>query len=130
MKKIYKIILVMLIFIITISMIPSYSNAFSLGDILDSGKDFLNQGGGATTVVAPKEEQLEPLSDAVSGILLTIAVVVTLISAVIMGINFVIQSVEDKAKIKESMVPWIIGIFVSFGAFGIWKITMGIFYQL
>ena len=32
------------------------------------------------------------------------------------------KNVEEKAKIKESMVPWIIGIFVSFGAFGIWKI--------
>ena len=47
-----------------------------------------------------------------------------------MAINFAIQSVEDKAKVKESMVPWIIGIFISFGAYGIWKITMTIFYGM
>ena len=31
-------------------------------------------------------------------------------------------------SVKESMVPWMIGILVSFGAYGIWRITMGIFY--
>lgn len=66
----------------------------------------------------------------ISGILLTIAVAVTLISSVIMGINFAIQSVEGKAKIKESMVPWIIGIVISFGAYGIWKITINVFMGL
>ena len=44
-----------------------------------------------------------------------------------MGINFMVQSVEDKAKIKESMIPWVIGIIISFGAFGIWQITINIF---
>ena len=80
--------------------------------------------------MTPSESGLQNLSKSISNVLLTIAVSVTLISAAVMGINFTIQSVEDKAKIKESMVPWIIGIFISFGAYGIWNITMQIFYNL
>jgi len=37
---------------------------------------------------------------------------------------------DYKAKIKESMVPWMIGILVSFGAYGIWRITMSVFYGI
>ena len=38
--------------------------------------------------------------------------------------------VISRAKIKEAMVPWVIGIFVSFGAYGIWKLVMNIFYKI
>ena len=130
MKIIKKIGFTVLIFITVISSIPIYSNA--LGTVIDSGNDFLNQGssGGSAAAVTPSEENIKKISNTVSNVLLAIAVAVTLISAVVMGINFVVQSVEEKAKIKESMVPWIIGIFISFGAFGIWKMTMSIFYKL
>jgi H+/Cl- antiporter ClcA len=111
---------------------PIYSNAATLDSVISSGDSFLNinNGENATPVITPDESKLQAISNTVSNILLTIALGVTLISAVIMGINFTIQSVEDKAKIKESMVPWIIGIIISFGAYGIWQITMGVFYDL
>lgn len=62
--------------------------------------------------------------------MLIIAVGVTLISIIIMGITFMTQSINDKAKIKEAMTPWLIGVFISFGAFTIWKITMNVFMKL
>ena len=37
-----------------------------------------------------------------------------------------IGSVEEKAKIKDSMVPFIIGCLVAFGAFGIWELAIQI----
>lgn len=127
MKNTIKMIFIILISTIFIISIPLYSSAFSFEDLVTSAKDFENegnQGGG----IAEKEPALQSLSNSVSNILLTIALGVTVISAAVMGINFAIQSVEDKAKIKESMVPWMIGILVSFGAYGIWKITMSVFY--
>ena len=48
--------------------------------------------------VLVKEADLHNLSNFVSGVLLTIAIGVTLISGMVMGINFMVQSVEDKAK--------------------------------
>ena len=129
MVKVIKKILPILISVMLIFSIPICSEASTLDDIITSGNDFLSQSS-SSTVGTPDESKLKDISATVSGILLTIAIVVTVISTVVMGINFVIQSVEEKAKIKESMVPWIIGIIISFGAYGIWKVTMGIFYQI
>lgn len=128
MKRITKIISIIIISILLTFNIPLYSKA--LESVIESGNDFLNLDSENVITMTPEEDKLQNISDSVSGVLLTIAVAVTLISVVIMGINFIIQSVEEKAKIKESMIPWVIGIFVSFGAYGIWKITMQIFYQL
>lgn len=126
MKDTIKIMFILLISIVLILNTPLYSTAFSFSDLFTAAKDFENEGNSGG--IENKETKLQEISKSVSNILLTIALAVTLISAVVMGINFVIQSVEDKAKIKESMVPWIIGILVSFGAYGIWNITMNVFY--
>ena len=90
-------------------------------------QDFISQGSGAQGV---DEGELKNISDTVSGVLLTIAVAVTFISIGAMGITFAVQTVEDKAKVKEAMVPWLIGVFISFGAYGIWKMVMTIFYNM
>ena len=126
MKNTIKLIFILLISIALIANIPLYSNAFSFSELFESAKDFEEEGNSGGAIV--EEPALQSISNSVSNILLTIALGVTVISAAVMGINFAIQSVEDKAKIKESMVPWMIGILVSFGAYGIWRITMGIFY--
>ena len=44
----------------------------------------------------------------------------------IIGIQFIVGSVDEKAKIKETLVPYVIGVFIIFSAFGIWKIVMSI----
>ena len=130
MKKTIQKIMIVLITIFLIFNIPSYSKAdFSFDSLLSDADDFISQGSSSSSQGITQGE-LKPISDSIANILLVIAVGVTLISAVMMAINFTIQSVEDKAKIKESMVPWIIGIFVTFGAYGIWRITMTIFYGL
>lgn len=132
MSKVMKFITIILMTTLLLFNMPIYSNAFD--SIISAGKDFLNpevpEGGSSTPIGTPSEDKLQALSNMVSNVLLTIALAVTLLSAVIMGISFAIQSVEDKAKIKESMIPWVIGIIISFGAYGIWRITMSIFYDL
>lgn len=128
-KKILTIIVIALLLMLNM---PLYSNAAKTDEIISAGDSFLSQAQPSLGSVAGTitDSELIELSNTVSGVLLVIALSVTLISGAVMGINFTIQSVEDKAKIKESMIPWIIGIFVSFGAYGIWKLTMGIFYIL
>lgn len=137
MNKKIRIILIILISTILIFKLPVYSIAddgpWSLDDVIKNADSFLNvpdESGKSIVINTPDEGELQKLSKSVSGVLLTVAFAVTFISIAVMGVNFAIQSVDDKAKIKEAMIPWIIGIFVSFGAYGIWKITMGIFYKL
>ena len=42
------------------------------------------------------------------------------------GIKLIKEAVEEKAKIKELMVPYIVGCIVMFSAFTIWKIVVTI----
>lgn len=128
MPRNVRILFILFLIVLLNLCIPIYSNALNLNEIVTGGQNFLTADGGGSLPV--DQNSLNKLSNSVSGILLSIAIIVTLVSAVIMGINFTVQSVEDKAKIKESMIPWVIGIIVSFGAFTIWKITMAIFYNI
>ena len=105
------------------------SGTLSIDSIFGGAKDFLSQGSGGTAA-GINEGEIKNISNVVSGILLTIAIAVTFISIAVMGVNFAIQTVEEKAKIKEAMVPWVIGIFISFGAYGIWQFVMKIFYSM
>lgn len=59
--------------------------------------------------------------DTIYNILLTIGIALTVIIGGILGIKFMIASAEDKAKIKEAMIPYVIGCIVIYGAFFIWK---------
>ena len=42
----------------------------------------------------------------------------------VLGIKFMAASAEDKAKIKESMIPYVVGCIVIYGAFFIWKLAI------
>ena len=128
MSKNIKLITTLVIAILVVLNLPIYSRANSLDEIMTNADNFLKTEN--SSVVTPSQEGIKNMSKTVSNVLLTIALGVTLISAVVMAIQFAFQSIEKKAQIKESMVPWVIGIFISFGAFGIWNITMSVFYQL
>lgn len=128
MIKYSKILIGIIVIMIGLSFPLKAYAKMTLDDILKGGNEFLKADEGTTLPV--DQSGIKSLSNTVSGILLSIAIIVTLVSAVVMGINFTVQSVEDKAQIKESMIPWVIGIIISFGAFSIWKITMSIFYNV
>lgn len=62
--------------------------------------------------------------DTIYNILLTVGIALTVIIGGILGIKFMMASAEDKAKIKEAMIPYVIGCIVIYGAFFIWKIAI------
>ena len=74
-----------------------------------------------------KEEDIKTISDDIYTILVTIAVIIAVIVGGVLGIQFLIASAEEKAKVKEALIPYIVGCVVAFGAFGIWKMVTSIF---
>ena len=52
--------------------------------------------------------------------------VLAVIIGIILGIQFMTGSVEQKAKVKDALVPYIAGCIIIFGAFGIWKLVVTI----
>ena len=64
--------------------------------------------------------------DAIYNILVIIGTVLAVIIGGVLGIKFMLASAEDKAKIKEALIPYIVGCIVIFGAFGIWAFVVKI----
>ena len=122
-KMLFKICLITLLVLCSLSL---YSTTCMADSSLD---DIMNNAGSESSTMIDQND-LKSLSNFISGVLLTIAIGVTVITGAIMGLNFITQSIEEKAKVKESMVPWIIGIIVSFGAFTIWEVAVNLFQSL
>ncbi len=128
-KMLFKICLITLLILCSLTLYSTTCMADgSLDDVMNNGNSFLNAGSESSTMI--DQNDLKSLSNFISGVLLTIAIGVTVITGAIMGLNFITQSIEEKAKVKESMVPWVIGIIVSFGAFTIWEVAVNLFQSL
>lgn len=92
----------------------------TIDDIISKGKEFVNpEGLKEKILVGP----LQNLSGSLYGILLAIAMVFSVIIGGVLGIELMVTSAQGKAKVKESLVVYVIACTVIFGAFAIWKIV-------
>lgn len=115
----------MLVFIILFSInVFNYSvSAFDTVDrVMIDAQNFLDKGSSALGKI--DQTTLSETSDFIYNLLLAIAVVVAVIVGMVIGIQFMTSSVEEKAKVKESLVPYVVGCVVIFGAFGIWRLAI------
>lgn len=99
----------------------SASAEHTLGEITSEAKGFLQKG---TVAIPFNEGNLKNASDTLFNILLGLATAAVVIIGVYLGVKFMMSTVEDKAKVKESLIPYIAGCVVVFGAFTIWKLAL------
>lgn len=109
-KKILKIII--LIFIIIALNITSISFAFSPGDLKPEANinttEITNMGSTIATVVR------------------TVGIIVAVIVLMIIGIKYMMGSVEEKAEYKKTMIPYVIGVVLLAGAVTIATVVVDI----
>lgn len=98
--------------------------AGSLDDVVGDADDFLAKADGKDDVIT--QGKLQSFSQTFYNILLTIGIVVAVLAGLIIGIKFMEGGVEEKAEIKELLIPYLVGCIVVFGAFAIWKIAVTI----
>lgn len=136
-KKICKIILILLIMQFIFA-IENVSQAGIWTDIMSAADKFLgigefayesdkitvNNGNGSGVTIISKKDYLQSTINDIYNILFPIAIIITVIMGVVLGIKFMLASAEDKAKLKESIIPYIAGCIVIYGAFGIWKLAI------
>ncbi len=131
MKKIlkkYLILLTIFLSIITINATILATDSteptpiISIGDIISQGKSFLADT--TTEGIGIDGKEVENAAESIYNILLGVGIIVTMAISVFLGAKFIMASAEEKADIKQSMLPFIIGTFVMFGAFGIWRILL------
>ena len=119
------IIIILLITFLLLSFSASYSrtNAAALSNIVSGADGFIQNGQGSSKI---DNEDIHNLSDSLYNILLIIGTIIAMIVGVVLGIQFITGSVEAKSKVKESLIPYVVGCIVIFGAFGIWKLAITI----
>ena len=123
-KYIFNIIFLVFFFIIILS-----SESLAANDsesiwsrIFSGGKNFVQD---AEPML--KSEEVRDISNTIYDVLFYIGMSISVIIGSVLGIKIILASAEEKAKIKEQLIPYIIGCFVIFGSFGIWKIAMKLF---
>lgn len=92
-----------------------------IDEIISSADKFLEYGD-ANSVL--NTTSIKPITDNLYNILFSIGMVIAVIVGLVLGIQFMLAASEEKAKIKETLIPYIVGCVIVFGAFGIWKIVL------
>lgn len=127
------VIKILSVFIILVMMTFSQTLAKStVSEIFSDAEKFVSGDttGSSGSDIPIDEDKINSLSIVISNVLLSVGIVVAFISIGLMGIRFMVQSAEEKAKIKEALIPFCIGAIVTFGAFGIWKVAVNLFIQI
>lgn len=123
MKKFSTIIIIkilLIIFMIQVIYVP-VSEANNWGEIINSGEDFIEEGKKNVTIDSFK---LKLLISQIYNTLFALGIVLSVIVGAIIGIKLMFAGIEEKAKIKEMIPPYVAGCVVVFGAFGIWKLVV------
>ena len=116
---------IILISIFVIAYMQNVSYCKDMDEIVSNADEFLSK-----RASDPEDnidmKSLKDTSNYIYNVLFSIAIVIAVAIGIIIGIQFIIGSAEEQAKIKETLIPYIIGIFIVFGSFTIWKIVITI----
>lgn len=104
MKKV--IISVIIILLLMSSLIPAYTYAaedkFGLGDL----KQYKGKAGNPTKVTEKVGKILRYIN--------IVGVVVSVVALILIGLKYMMGSIEEKAEYKKTLIPYIIGAFILF----------------
>ena len=125
-RNIEYIIKIIILMIIVLIMFIPISNASSMDSILNDGDAFLQEGKNTGSNLID-QAQLKVEINNIYTVVYIIGIALSVIIGAILGIKFMVGTIEEQAKVKETLIPYAVGCIVVFGAFGIWKliITMG-----
>lgn len=113
---------IILILIVLMLLFSINSKVFAWSDIKEKSEDFLSQADSSLTNI--DSSQLQGISGYLYNILLAAGVVIAVIVATVLGVQFMLGGAEGQAKVKEMLIPYVVGCIIVFGGFGIWKIAV------
>ena len=131
-NMIKKIFIVFIIAFLTFSIIEppkTYADTEkkTVKQMIDEADDFIEQGEKESSKRSMMtKENLQDISTTTYNTLFLIAVVIAVGYGVYIGIHLIMGGIEEKAKVKETLIPYIAGCIVIFGAFTIWKLVVTI----
>lgn len=120
--KILNYFLILAIIFIIIFIPTKIFAADTLDSVVTGADSFLEKG--KTTTIDTTE--LKSASNFIYNILLGVALIMAVSIGMVLGIKYMTADAENKAKIKETLVPYTISVVVMFGAFAIWKLVIDV----
>ena len=131
-KNIGKICVIFLVMILCFSWNASFaddepgvedSGPKTIDETIQGAQSFIDN---ADTTGTINEQKKKKNIGYIYNIFFACGMVIAVVCGVFLGIKFMTSSVEGQAKVKELLIPYCIGCFIIFGAFGIWKIVINI----
>lgn len=121
-KKMY----IIIIFILLISFVfkSNVYASYSIKNIFTDAQDFLKSGDEAGNMI--DRQALKNTSSFIFKLLYSIGIIVAVAVGIVLGIQFMVASAEDKAKVKEAIIPYVVGCIVLFGAYPIWTYVVNL----
>ena len=121
-KVIIKVLIISTIFFIFLNI----QNTVKAGEFIENAEGFLRlpQDNQSDEVIS--EDGLKQISNSLLSILIPVGIVVSVVVTAILGAQFMWGSTENKAEVKQALVPWGVSIFVLFSAYAIWKVVVDI----
>ena len=116
MNKKIKMISTILTAVMLVAMLANVSMAVDPGSI--AGQLTGTQTNASGSVVT--------LGNQLIGIITTVGVVVAVVVLLILGIKYMMGSAQEKAEYKKTMIPYLIGAILIFGASAITKVVVSI----
>lgn len=108
--------------------IPKVQATNYFENIISSGDDFVDLGKNSSGGIDKGKVQVAV--DFIYNTLFIIGTAAAVIIGLILGIQYMTQSVEEQAKVKETLIIYAVGCIVTFGAFGIWKAVILLLNQI
>lgn len=102
----------------------STSSTKGIDDMMGDADKFISRAQNGIGQV--DETNLQHFSSTFYNIFLTAGIAIAVISGMVIGMKYMMASVEEKADIKTMLIPYVVGCFVVFGSFGIWKLVIEI----
>lgn len=110
-----------LIIIVTfiIMIFPITTPSFALNEVGSGGGDgtaILTPGSVKPSTDATSRNSISKIGGEIIGIIQSIGTIVSVIILVVVGIKYMIGSAEERAEYKKTMMPYVVGSILLFGA--------------
>lgn len=93
-------------------------------EIVDEGSDFIQTGKDNQGAVTIDGDKLRNGSNMLFNVAFATGVVVASVIGVYLGVKFMLSGAEEKANIKETLLPYFMGVIIMFSSFSIWKLVL------
>lgn len=79
--------------------------------------------------ISVDDGDIQNVSSLVYNTIFIVGIVIVVVVGLVIGIQFMTGSVEQKAEVKQTLIPYVVGCIIIFGAFAIWRIVVNLLNQ-